>query len=238
MQKTYRGVPALLAALYRGGGVVGKATKPTQTPKPIKPAVSQTLVMKRVILITGTPSVGKTTVAKALAEKLAAEYINLTDYAKANNLIVEEDTARCTTVINEDAMQESLSQTIDNSQNNTIIIDGHYAAAVVVPEQRTHVFVLRRNPVELKQFMEKRGYTGSKIWENLQAEIIDVCLGEAVQYHAGRVCELDATAKTTEQVVDEIVDVLEKRKSCMVGTIDWMGTLEKEGLLDQYLKPE
>jgi adenylate kinase len=193
--------------------------------------------MKRVILITGTPSVGKTTVANALATKLAAEYINLTDYAKQNNLIIEEDSERCTTVINEEAMQESLIQTIDTSENNTIVIDGHYAAAVVIPEQHVQVFVLRRNPVELKQFMEKRGYVGTKLWENLQAEIIDVCLGEAVQYHAGRVCELDATGKTPDQVVDEIVDVLEKRNSCRVGQIDWMGTLEKEGILDQYLKP-
>ena len=135
-------------------------------------------------------------------------------------------------------MQESLGQNIDASQNSTIIIDGHYAAAVVAPEAHVHVFVLRRNPVELKQFMEKRGYTGTKLWENLQAEIIDVCLGEAVQYHAGRVCELDATAKTTEQVVEEIVDVLEKRRSCRVGAIDWMGELERQGILDQYLKPE
>jgi hypothetical protein len=29
---------------------------------------------------------------------------------------------------------------------------------------------------------------------------------------------------------------LEKRKTCIVGTIDWMGTLEREGILDQYLK--
>ena len=42
--------------------------------------------MKQVILITGTPAVGKTTTAKALAVKLDAEYINLTDYAKTNNL--------------------------------------------------------------------------------------------------------------------------------------------------------
>jgi adenylate kinase len=198
--------------------------------------MTQAFGMKRVILITGTPSVGKTTVAKALAAKLGAEYINLTDYAKQNNLIIEEDSERCTTVINEEAMQESLSQTIDNSQNNTIIIDGHYAAAVVLPEHHAQVFVLRRNPVELKQFMGKRGYTGTKLWENLQAEIIDVCLGEAVQYHAGRVCELDATGKTTEQVVEEIVDVLEKRKSCRVGQIDWMGELERQGILDQYLQ--
>lgn len=197
----------------------------------------QAVVMKRVILITGTPCVGKTTVAKALTTKLNAQYINLTDYAKQNNLIIEEDSERRTTVINEEAMQESLGATINASENGTIVIDGHYAAAVIPEEQVAQVFVLRRNPVELKSFMEKRGYSGSKLWENLQAEIIDVCLGEAVQFHAGRVCELDATGKTPEQVVEEIAEVLEKRISCRVGTIDWMGTLEKEGILDQYLKP-
>jgi len=74
------------------------------------------------------------------------------------------------------------------------------------------------------------------MWENLQAEIIDVCLGEAVEVHAGRVCELDVTGKAVEEVVGEIVDVLEKRKSCFVGAVDWMGTLESEGILDEYLK--
>jgi adenylate kinase len=194
--------------------------------------------MKRVILITGTPCVGKTTVSKVLAAKLSAQYINLTDYAKQHNLTLSEDTERCTLIVNEEAMQESLKETIETSETTTIVIDGHYAAAVIPEQHVAQVFVLRRNPVELKGFMEKRGYSGSKLWENLQAEIIDVCLGEAVQFHAGRVCELDATAKTAEQVVEEIVEVLEKRRSCRVGTIDWMGELERQGILDQYLKTE
>jgi broad-specificity NMP kinase len=74
------------------------------------------------------------------------------------------------------------------------------------------------------------------MWENLQAEIIDVCLGEAVEVHAGRVCELDVTGKSVEEVVAEILDVLEKRKTCFVGVVDWLGMLEQEGLTDEYLK--
>jgi adenylate kinase len=192
--------------------------------------------MKRVILITGTPSVGKTTVAKALASKLSAEYINLTDFAKANDLILEEDPKRDTLVIDEEGMRERLGETIDASSNANIIIDGHYASAVTPVQNVPLVFVLRRNPKELKVFMEKRGYIGIKMVENLQAEIIDVCLEEAVEAHAGRVCELDVTGKTTEEVIDDITNVLNKRKTCMVGTVDWMGTLEAEGVLDEFLK--
>ena len=193
--------------------------------------------MKRIILITGTPCVGKTTTAKALTAKLGAEYINLTDFAKTYNLTLGEDQERGTIIVDEQKMQQKIEETIDASQNANIIIDGHFASAVTPTKHVAHVFVLRRNPKELKGFMEKAGYSGSKMWENLQAEIIDVCLGEAVEVHAGRVCELDATGKSVEEVVGEILDVLEKRKNCFVGTVDWMGTLEHEGILDEYLKP-
>ena len=191
---------------------------------------------KRVILITGTPAVGKTTTAKALTAKLNAAYINLTDYAKTNNLIVGEDKERNTLIINEERMQEKLAETIDETDNANVIVDGHYASAVTPTQHTALVFVLRRNPKELKIFMEKCGYTGSKLWENLQAEILDVILGEAVEVHMGRVCELDVTGMSTEAVVEEILAVLDKRKTCFVGTVDWLGMLEHEGLTDQYLK--
>jgi adenylate kinase len=192
--------------------------------------------MKRVILITGTPCVGKTTVAKQLTKNLGADYINLTDYAKAHDLILGEDKERNTIIINEEKMRISLGKTIDASTNANIIMDGHYASIVTPNRHVAKVFVLRRNPKELKIFMEKYGYANSKMWENLQAEIIDVCLGEAVEVHAGRVCELDVTGRTVGEVVSEILDVLEKRKTCTVGKVDWIGTLEQEGILDEYLK--
>ncbi|MCW3984025.1 MAG: adenylate kinase family protein [Candidatus Bathyarchaeota archaeon] len=193
--------------------------------------------MTRVVLITGTPCVGKTTTAKALAAKLNAEYINLTDFAKKHGLTLGEDQERCTVIVDEQKMQQKLGETIDASENPNIVIDGHFASAVTPTQHVAQVFVLRRHPKELKAFMEKAGYRDSKMWENLQAEIIDVCLGEAVEVHAGRVCELDVTGKSVEEVVEDILAVLEKRKTCFVGGVDWMGVLEREGILDEYLKP-
>ena len=190
--------------------------------------------MKRVILITGTPCTGKTTTAKQLTTKLNAEYINLTDYAKTYNLTLGEDKERKTIIIDEEKMRQKLTQTI-NATDKTIIIDGHYAAAVTPTNLTTHVFVLRRNPKELKQFMTKCGFEGAKLWENLSAEILDICLIEAMQAHPGKVCELDVTGKTVEETVNEIMAVLEGKK-CYSGIVDWLGMLEREGTTDQYLK--
>ena len=191
---------------------------------------------KRVILITGTPCTGKTTTAKQLTAMLEALYINLTDYAKTYQLTKGEDKERKTIIIDENKMRKKLAQTINAADQTSIIVDGHYAAAVTPADLVTRVFVLRRNPKELKQFMEKCGFEGIKLWENLSAEILDVCLIEALQAQPGKVCELDVTGKTVEAVVNEIMDVLEKSKKCYVGYVDWLGMLEREGLTDQYLK--
>ncbi len=191
---------------------------------------------KRVILITGTPCTGKTTTAKQLTAQLHAAYINLTEYAQTHGLIVGEDKERKTTIIDEEKMKNKLSEAISQIDSPNVIVDGHYATAVVPPTLATHVFVLRRNPKELKQFMQKCGFEGAKLWENLSAEILDICLSEAISVHSGRVCELDVTGKKVEEVVNEILDVLERGKKCYAGYVDWLGMLEREGLTDQYLK--
>ena len=46
---------------------------------------------RRVILVTGTPCVGKSSVARLLASKLDALYVNLTELAVRENLISGKD---------------------------------------------------------------------------------------------------------------------------------------------------
>jgi adenylate kinase len=192
---------------------------------------------KRIILITGTPCTGKTVVAKQLTKKLGADYINLTEFSNTHDLIVGKDENRKTFVIDEEKMRQKLTEIIDVTQKTTIVVDGHYAPAVVPKRYVTRVFVLRRNPVELLGLMQKRGFADTKIWENLASEILDVCLVEALQEHEKeRVCEMDITGKTVEAVVNEILTFLNKNKKCSVGHIDWLDMLEKDGVVDEYLK--
>ncbi len=191
---------------------------------------------KRVILITGTPCVGKTTLAKKLAETLNAQYINLTELAETENLILEKDPQRDTAIINEIKMRRKLKQLITKSENANVIIDGHYATAVTPKMLVTHVFVLRRNPHQLREFMTQRGYNQQKQSENLSAEILDVCLVEALQKQpTEKICELDISDKPLEETLAQVIAVLEGKQRCYIGTVDWLGMLEREGKTDQYL---
>ena len=191
---------------------------------------------KQTILVTGTPCVGKTTISRKLAKELDALYINLTELAERENLTLGEDEERKTAMINEAKMRQKLKKIIEKEARN-IVVDGHYAAAVVPKSMVTRVFVLRRDPVELRKFMEKCGFQGPKLWENLASEILDVCLVEAFrEQESDKVCELDVTSKATETVVTDVIAVLKGEKKCRVGGVDWLGMLETQGILDEYLR--
>jgi adenylate kinase len=192
---------------------------------------------KCVILVTGTPCVGKTSVARLLTSKLDALYVNLTKLATHENLISGKDEQRGSVIVDEIRMRRKIREIIVHSAREHIIIDGHYAASVVPKKLVTYVFVLRRDPVELRKLMERRGFSGRKLWENLASEILDVCLVEALSAHKeGKVCELDVTGKNVEEVVAEICDILGGREKCCVGIVDWLGKLESEGLLGKFLR--
>lgn len=194
-------------------------------------------MVARVIVVTGTPCVGKTTIARLLASKLDALYINLTELAVQEKLILGRDGVRDSLIVDEAKMRGRIREIVDGCGGKDVVIDGHYVSAVVPNELATHVFVLRRDPEELYGFMRKAGFSGRKLWENLAAEILDVCLMEALNaYDKMKICELNVSGRNPENVVAEILEVIEGARKCRVGIVDWLGKLEMSGKLDDYLK--
>ncbi|UCH69767.1 MAG: adenylate kinase family protein [Candidatus Bathyarchaeota archaeon] len=191
---------------------------------------------KRVILITGTPGVGKTSVSNLLASRLDALHIDLSDLVKREKLTSGVDKARGTIIADLEKVSERL-QTIMSDSEGDIIVDGLYAIDVV-PIQDIHmVFVLRRDPEELKEAMEERGFSGRKLWENLAAEVLDACLWDVVRdCGSEKVCEIDVSGKRVGEVVEEIVLILRGKRKCGVGIVDWLGKLERKGRLHDFLR--
>ena len=99
------------------------------------------------------------------------------------------------------------------------------------------MFVLRRSPIELKQLLKKRKYADNKLFENLASEILDVCLTDALQFQScEKICEIDVTNRDSEDCLKEVIAVISGKKTCSYGSIDWLGMLEKDNLLEDYLK--
>ena len=187
-------------------------------------------------MITGTPAVGKTAVSRLLASKLDAMHVNLTELVKQERLTSGIDKVRKTLIADTDKVSKRVQEIIRSSQRD-VIIDGHLAVDVAPAKDVHVVFVLRRDPDELKRLMENRGFKGRKLWENLVAEILDVCLCEALSACGpDKVCEIDVSGKRVEDIVEDMISVLEGRKKREVGIVDWLGKLETERRLHDFLK--
>jgi adenylate kinase len=189
--------------------------------------------LPRVLLITGTPGVGKTRVSKALTERLGGLYISLTDIVNGENLRLEVDTERDTVVADLHRLSDRVSNIISESSCD-VVVDGHYASEVVSSNVVSYAFVLRIEPDKLRQRLRERGYSEGKVLENMASEVLDVCLFEAVaQYGVEKVDEIEVTHKDVDEVVEEIIEVLNGRTKAKSGKVDWLGKLEEEDRLSE-----
>lgn len=191
--------------------------------------------MKRVLVVVGTPGVGKSSVSSLLASRLGGVNVSLSELVKNEGLSCGVDRKRETLIADVERLSRRIKKIIKKTEGY-IIVDGHFAMDVVEAEDVFLAFVLRRDPDELREILEKRRFKESKVKENVAAEILDVCLFDAVKaYGEKRVCEINVSGKTIEEVVEEIIDALSNHRKCRVGVIDWLTKLELEGRLDEFL---
>jgi adenylate kinase len=134
----------------------------------------------KVMLVTGTPGTGKTTVAKKFAKKYKAEYINVNKIIKDNKLRESYDRIRKSYVVDIKKLNKVLMKIIAQAkrEKKSIIIDSHLSH--YLPAKSVDVcYVIKTSLNKLKNRLQKRRYSKSKIQENMQCEIFDICLMEA-----------------------------------------------------------
>jgi len=191
--------------------------------------------MKRVLVLTGTPGVGKSSVSDFLTARLSGKHVSLGDLVKNEGLHSGFDKQRGTLISDMKKVSERVMGIIEQF-DGYIIVDGHFAMDIVPASDVFLAFVLRRDPDELQQVLKKRGFKASKMAENVAAEILDVCLFDALKaYGENKVCEVAVSGRSVEEVADEILCVVNGLKECRVSVVDWLTKLEFEGRLDEFL---
>jgi adenylate kinase len=179
-------------------------------------------------VVTGTPGTGKTTFSRQLSQRLGATHLELSRYALDNGLVTERDEERDTSVVDLEAVKRSVKAMLKGGER--LVVDGHYAHDAVSPGDAEAVIVLRRAPWVLAEELRGRGYAPGKVWENVEAEALAVCLAEALdRFPAEKVCELDTTGRTAQETLETGLAYL--KGGCGGGYIDWLGYPETVELL-------
>jgi adenylate kinase len=170
--------------------------------------------------ITGSPATGKKTVGKALAARLDVPFLSLNDVARRAGFVARAragepklDTRGFSRVANRYLPQSGF------------VLAGVLLAEAVPARLLDYVVVLRCSPLVLAERYRERGYPEMKRKENLTAEFLDECLGEALIAYRRKVREVDTTGKDLQAVVGEVGATL-KKGDFPVGRLDWLSLVK------------
>ncbi len=168
----------------------------------------------RIIVLTGVPGTGKTSVAAGLG-RLGFRVVDLNGLARSCGLVLSHDDTDDSDVIDVKALGKAASA-IAPLLGQDVVFEGHLgcefrlAGAVAI--------VLRADPAQIRQRLSKRGYSKSKISKNAMSEMLDYCTVRA-KAHYRKVVELDTTSSSPDEIAQEIETAdLSKFKS---DNVDW-----------------
>ncbi|MBS7288869.1 MAG: adenylate kinase family protein [Candidatus Freyarchaeota archaeon] len=188
----------------------------------------------QLIVLSGTPGTGKTTIAHILSEATGIKWVSLGSLVKDKGLHVGVDVERGSLVADVDRLVSEVWR-LACEAGGRLIIEGHYAD--VTPKDWVEkAIVLRTHPRELWRRLAERGWSESKIRENVQAEILGVCTYEAIEAYGWEfVYEVDTTSKSPSGSAREALEIISGGgERYRVGRINWLRQLEKEGKLEEY----
>ena len=167
--------------------------------------------MTKIIIVTGTPGTGKTTVAIRLAKKIGYQYVDVNKVISREKLSSGYDKKNKCKVVDEKKLSKALVKIIKNSDSG-LVIDSHMSH--YLPADTVDVCLATKcNLKLLKRRLKRRKYSEQKIRDNLDCEIFDVCLNEAKESgHTIVVVETDKKIEY-EKLIRKIKKIKKKDKN-------------------------
>lgn len=161
------------------------------------------------IALTGTPGVGKTS-SSDLVRSIKVVHVN--DIVDECGAVVGFDDLRKTKEVDVKKLGKAVSK-----MEGDMLLEGHFSHLLGVDI----AIVLRCSPKVLEERLARKGWSDSKVRENVEAEAIDVILVEAVE-NAPDVCEIDTTGKSPAEVAAALEEIIAgETKKYPVGNVDW-----------------
>lgn len=166
------------------------------------------------VALTGTPGVGKTTLAEFAAQD-GWQVIDVKAWAKEMDCVVDYDEADQAAVIDVDALAKRMPS------GAKLLFEGHLSHLLPVDV----AWVVRCDPDVLRPRLVARGYPMPKVRENLEAEALDIILSEAMD-HVPRVVQRDGTRRTPAALYKAFAEAgLAGPKADDLEAVDWSGRL-------------
>ena len=159
------------------------------------------------IIVTGSPGVGKTSVAEQLGKALHHKVLNEKDFAVQRG-IGKWDAQEDELVIPLERFAKELKALL--TRKKSIIIEGHMLCELKL--NADIIVLVRVHPEILEPRLRARGYSEPKVQENVFCEAVDYCKKYVLRnYPKEKIIEIDTGRKTIKETTDNIISEISKR---------------------------
>jgi adenylate kinase len=180
--------------------------------------------LAKIIIVTGTPGVGKTVLGRLLAEKIGSTFLSLGDLVKMERLYKGFDHQVRSYIIDELALERRLKSYFTAHREKGIVFETHFVSPIIHKTRGMVAIVLRLDPIILARRLRARRWPKRKIWDNVEAEMIDLSLYDSLKLLGKtRVYEIDATGKHPPELLHETLRILSRGKGwSFSSSSDWL----------------
>ena len=175
-------------------------------------------LFRGILVVLGAPASGKTTVAERLASITGCSYLNVGSLAKERGYILGKDEERNSLILDEEAVLGELRELC--KKMHCLIVET--ISPTTIPEDLVSIVIaVRCRPSVLLSRLKERGYSPSKIRENIEYEAVDGPLYDALQLaEEGRIVEIDGCEGDLDSEIERILDAV-RGKSHRLGRFNW-----------------
>ena len=138
-----------------------------------------------IIVISGNPGCGKTTISKILIEKIKEEknlnftIISLNELAKKYK--IKNINELQTFDFNIEKLLNDFEKDLEEKyKNKNLIIEGHFSH-LINPDLVKYCFIINRDKKKLLEEYKKRNYNQKKIDDNIECENFNICYYEGIE---------------------------------------------------------
>lgn len=162
------------------------------------------------IALTGTPGVGKTTLA-AEAARHGWQVVDVKAWAQESGAVVGHDVEQGADEVDTDLLR------VPPDDGSPVLYEGHLSHHLPLDA----AWVVRLDPLVLRSRLLARGYPQWKVEENVEAEAMDLILQEALPAFP-RLIQRDGTRRSPQELLAAFVEAGSDRlKAPDVEAVDW-----------------
>ena len=177
------------------------------------------------IVITGSPGVGKHTIADKISKQFDLSIIDINSIAKEeglfekNNGINDVDTTKLGKLLGEKIFEK-------------VVIVGHLAPYVLEKDQVKKIIILRRDPYELIPVYQERKYKEDKIKENTGSEILGIIAHDTKTKFQEKSFQINTSGKSIQEVVEKVATIISNNNGNE--EVDWLDLVTKNNDLKKF----